>query len=111
MKEASLWSEHNPLSLSGVANQPCVYCVKIDGIVVYVGSTRRFRSRFYEHKFRYGYWKNIILPWCDISLGQELSVKIKKSVRYGDWAMDEIRLIRKLRPVFNVAHKNPRVTL
>ena len=105
-----LWSEHNPLSLSKVNNDPCVYCVKIDGIVVYVGSTRRFRSRFYEHKFRYSYGKTVILPWCEINVGQTLTVKIKQSRKYGDWAMDEIRLIRKLKPIYNKAHKNPRIT-
>lgn len=106
----SKWSEHNPLPTCNLNNNPCVYCVKIDGKIVYVGSTRRLRSRFYEHKFRYGYGKEIILPWRDVEYDQALSIKIKKSTRYGDWAMDEMRLIKRLKPIYNIQHKNPRVS-
>jgi hypothetical protein len=31
-------------------------------------------------------------------------VKVKQSRRYGDWAMDEIRLICRLGPKFNRQH-------
>lgn len=108
---ATNWIEHDPLSLkySGVRNDPCVYCVQIDGITVYVGSTRQFRTRFCEHKFRNGYENNIHLPWCSIANTHKLTVKVGFTKRYGDWVMRELRLIRRLKPDFNIAHKSPRI--
>ena len=97
------------MHLADSPNVPCVYCVKLNDEIVYVGSTRRFRTRFYEHKFRYGYAKDVILPWAEISINDTLSVKVSLSKKYGDWAMRELRLIKRLRPIFNIAHKNPRV--
>lgn len=35
-------------------------------------------------------------------------LKIKRSRRRGDWAMQEIRLIHRLRPEFNSQHKGRR---
>ncbi len=108
---ATNWIEYDPLSLlySGVSNSPCVYCVQIDGITVYVGSTRRFRSRFYEHKFRHGYANNIHLPWCSVDSKTKVCVKVGYTKKYGDWAMRELRLIKKLKPIYNIAHKSPRI--
>jgi excinuclease UvrABC nuclease subunit len=105
------WIEYDPLRLESAKNDPCVYCVKINGAVVYVGSTRRFRTRFYEHRIRCGYAKNIILPWGEVNHDAELSVKVSFSKKYGDWAMRELRLIKRLEPKFNIAHKNSKVCL
>lgn len=83
---------------------PAVYLIQIDGITVYVGQSLRLRGRIYSHKFRYGYGKNIILPWCDIDLPSEITLKYKVSKVVGDWAMWEIRLIHKLKPIYNRAY-------
>jgi hypothetical protein len=110
-KMATNWIEYDPLRIrySGIRNDPCVYCVQIDGITVYVGSTRQFRTRFSEHKFRYGYGRNIHLPWCTIADTKKITVKVGFTKQYGDWAMRELRLIRRLKPDFNIAHKFPRI--
>jgi excinuclease UvrABC nuclease subunit len=102
------WITGCPIACKNLPNTPSVYCLIINNRTVYVGSTRRLKSRFYEHKIRYGYFKNIHFPWCDIPDTSTVILKYKKSLTYGDWVMDEMRLIKKLKPIFNVAHKNPR---
>ena len=82
----------------------CVYAVYFDSDLVYIGSSVDVRNRFSEHKFRHGYGKNIITPWTDVPNYTRITLKIKRSKRRGDWAMDEIRLIYRLRPTFNRHH-------
>jgi predicted GIY-YIG superfamily endonuclease len=87
-------------------NSPCTYCLIVDGEVIYIGSTRRLKSRFYEHKIRYGFARNIILPWLTVPDTSKVVLKIKKTIKYGDWVMDEMRLIKKLQPKYNLMHKS-----
>lgn len=83
----------------------CTYAVYFDDGLVYVGSSVDVRNRFSEHKIRHGYGKNIITPWGDVPNWTRITLKIKRSRRRGDWAMWEIRLIHRLRPLFNRQHK------
>jgi excinuclease UvrABC nuclease subunit len=105
---STLWKEYDPMSCHLLPDIPCVYCLKLNGLVVYVGSTIRLRSRFYEHKIQHGYAKNIVLPWLSVGNDTEITLKVKSSKKYGDWVMDEMRLIKKLSPIYNKMHKNPR---
>lgn len=89
-------------------NKPCVYAVYFDDDLVYIGQTNRLSNRFSGHAFRYGYGKNIITPWCDCSDNTRIDIKAKFSVRLGDWAMWEIRLIHRLQPKFNIHHRKSR---
>lgn len=82
-----------------------VYVVFFDGIAVYVGQSRNVANRFYDHSLRYGYAKNIHTPWCDLPSTTRVTVKVKRSRRYGDWAMDELRLIARIQPIYNSQHK------
>lgn len=96
------WSKYSWRDLSAMPRKPAVYAIYLDGDLCYVGQTVDLRNRFYEHKIRYGYGKNIILPWDDcVPDDTEITIKASLSVRYGDWAMRELRLIRRLRPRFN----------
>lgn len=82
-----------------------VYAIFFDGTLVYIGSSTDISNRFSEHKIRYGYGKNIITPWCDLPSSTQITIRVKRSVRRGDWAMHEIRLIHRLRPEFNRQHR------
>ena len=79
---------------------PGCYVVYLDGKVAYVGQTADISRRFLTgHRFRlsrYSSWINT--PW-----GRHVGVTIKVSysVKYGDWAMRELRLIRRLQPPQN----------
>jgi excinuclease UvrABC nuclease subunit len=82
-----------------------VYVLYIDNELVYVGQSVDICNRFSEHSIRYGYAQNIITPWGDYPSSARIQVKVKRSKRLGDWAMDEIRLIHRLQPRFNRQHK------
>jgi excinuclease UvrABC nuclease subunit len=71
------------------------YC---DGKAFYVGQTRSLFKRISSYKIRFSYGSGIITPW-----GVFMSVRVKYSVsrKYGDWAMRELRLIRRIQPEGN----------
>ena len=79
----------------------CCYVIYFNGALKYIGSTSNLRNRFSGHSIRYGYGKNLITPWGDFDLPIRLIVKYRPSNKYGDWLMQECRLIRRLQPVFN----------
>lgn len=95
------WTTYNPFKPVEIPACAGVYVVYFGEDPVYVGQSTNLRSRIYSYKFRYGYGKNIITPWGEISDGLRFVVKCKPSKRLGDWAMWEIRLIHKLKPIFN----------
>jgi hypothetical protein len=89
-------------------NRACVYAIYFDNELVYVGQSTSLSNRFSGHAFRYGYAKNIHTPWQDVSSSTKIDIKAKFSEKLGDWAMWEIRLIRRLKPLFNTHHRNKR---
>ena len=95
---------------SHLPNKPCVYALYFDGVLSYVGQTNGLSNRFSGHAIRYGYGQELITPWGDFPKTTKITVKAKFSERYGDWAMWEIRLIHRLKPVLNTHHKNKRRT-
>jgi len=105
----SKWKEYKLFpDKDKLPNKPCVYAVYFDGELVYVGQSSSLSNRFAGHAFRYGYAKNIHTPWVDISSKVKIEIKAKFSERLGDWAMWEIRLIRRLKPIYNTHHLNKR---
>jgi excinuclease UvrABC nuclease subunit len=79
---------------------PGVYAFVRAGRVVYVGQSTNLRKRLASYAYRWseGRWR--IDPRIDGCV-----VKVSRSRRYGDWLMREARLIRRLRPKYNVAGK------
>lgn len=86
-------------------SKPCVYAVYFDEQLVYIGQTNRLSNRFSGRRFRYSYANEIITPWCEVSGDTRITIKARFSERYGDWAMWEIRLINRIKPLFNTHHK------
>jgi excinuclease UvrABC nuclease subunit len=78
-----------------------VYAIFFDGELVYVGQSSDLGARLVRHRFQYGYAKNIHTPWGSFPDSIKLTAKVKLSRVVGDWAMWEIRLIRRLKPRFN----------
>jgi hypothetical protein len=82
-----------------------VYVIYVQGKPVYVGSSTDLFARVRSYELRHGYGRrNVHTPWGSIDEAGECFVKFKESQRLGDWAMDEIRLIARLSPVFNKQH-------
>ena len=78
-----------------------VYAIYIGGELVYVGQSVDVQNRFHGHNLRFGYSPCILTPWGEYPINTPITVKVKLSRRRGDWAMWEIRLIHRLRPIFN----------
>lgn len=74
------------------------YAVYLDGQLSYVGCAQNLRARLSTYRFREGYGGGWFTPWGQC---RSVRVKVRSSHRFGDWAMHEIRLIRRLRPMLN----------
>lgn len=68
---------------------PCCYVVYIHGSLAYVGQTENLKKRLAAH------FSKRFLP------AEGVTVKAKLPRRYGEWAMTELRLIKRLRPTLN----------
>lgn len=78
-------------------NVSACYAFYCDGQLVYVGSSLHLRNRMIEHRVvRNGdRWET---PW---GFFKSVIVKFRPSIKYGDWAMVELRLLRRLKPIGN----------
>jgi len=87
----NLWFEFDAFS---VPEWPGCYVIYIDGEMVYVGQTENAKMRFRTHRTK-GVLKGV--------LENRIRIKIKLGRRFGEWAMTEIRLIKRLLPKLNRA--------
>lgn len=92
----SRWSTYDCIPV--LPRAPGVYAIYLDGRLAYIGQTVDLRNRLAEHRLRDGYAKNVHTEWGTF---KTLVLKISLSRGYGDWAMRELRLIRRLRPWAN----------
>ncbi len=81
---------------------PHVYAIYVDGRLIYVGSSADLPNRMCQYAFKAtgdGQWS------CRVRnrriVAAEIYLMVKKSRKYGQWLMDEARLIRRLRPEMN----------
>jgi hypothetical protein len=92
-------------SAMGMPPLPGVYVVIVDGRVLYVGQSENIRTRVgSDHSIRCldGILKT---PWGDFPVRDKFQIKFKISRCLGDWAMWEVRLIKRLRPECNTKGK------
>lgn len=95
------WFGFDPMGLDGVPRAAGVYVIFIDGVAVYIGQSANIRGRLQQHRFTWGYDGELKTPWASFEYGRQLTGRAKISRRFGDWAMWELRLIRRLRPAYN----------
>lgn len=87
--------------LSRIDHAPGLYAVYIDGELVYVGQSVNLHLRFRRWGFcRRNHNGEHCTPWGLFAAGR-LKIKVAYSRKYGDWAMRELRLVRRLKPRFN----------
>ncbi len=67
---------------------PCCYCIYVGGALAYIGQTNNLRERILYHRAKRKFPTGFTL-------------KARFGERCGDWAMRELRLIRRLRPKMN----------
>lgn len=95
------WVAFDPIYPRSLPRAPGVYVISLDGVAVYVGQSADIRGRLGAHNIRPGYGGELITPWGSISPAPAIQGRAKISRRFGDWAMWELRLIRRLQPKFN----------
>jgi hypothetical protein len=69
-----------------------------DGRLLLIGQTSNLRIRMPQYDVRHGLCGEYFTPWGQFN---RLTLKIKVGRRFGEWAMRELRLIRRLRPSCN----------
>lgn len=79
----------------------CCYVFIFDNKWVYVGSTMNLKLRMRGYKLDFNYDSYVVTPW---GTAKSFVLKYKPSVWHGDWAMHELRLIKKLQPRLNATH-------
>ena len=78
---------------------PACYVVYVDGFVAYIGQTYDLRTRLKNYKFSGAEYRGLFnTPW---GCGHNLIVKARFGDRHGDWAMRELRLLKRLKPPGN----------
>lgn len=109
---ATRWQEIDCcISAFGYADipaEPGVYVILCGEDVLYVGQSKNLRVRIPHHRISRGYAKNIRTPWGEYQDNPPIRCKVKTSRRLGDWALLEIRLIHRLRPLFNSTYQPKR---
>lgn len=93
------WRRFNPRDSTTLPKGAGVYVVHLHGRAIYIGSSTTLSHRYRQHihGLRYSEEKN----WPAI---MGLKGKYFSSKKFGDWAMIELRLVRRLRPDFNTRH-------
>lgn len=79
-------------------NAPCCYALYVFGELIYIGSTDNIRKRMSGHRSDHSEW-----------FGFPVVLKVRFPKRFGEWAMTEIRLIRRLKPRLNKLGVNTRL--
>ncbi len=93
------WVKFDPIESWTLPSLPCCYVFYLDGIPSYVGQSNNLKRRILNHFLEpMRYSARIETPWGNF---REVFIKCKFPKKYGEWAMLELRLIRKLRPKFN----------
>lgn len=90
-------SEHN----NGFPAVPGCYAIYLDGELAYIGQSGNISSRLSSYRIHIDLFGD--KTWaCSFGNYDAIRVKWKPSRRYGEWLMREARLIRRLRPRFNI---------
>lgn len=79
-------------------NSPGCYVIYLDGLLSYIGQSSNIRKRFQNYQIRQGYSSLIFTPWGQF---ESVITKVHFGDKYGDWAMRELRLIKRLQPQLN----------
>lgn len=84
----------------------CVYAFYINDELVYIGSTVNLKKRMNGYHFR-EIGNETLTPWRRrFGANLKIEVKYKGSKIYGYWLMLEARLIKRIKPRFNILLKN-----
>lgn len=94
------WSVYDFDESWDIPEGPGVYVIFGDGKLLYIGQSRFVNRRLKNYDINWPRYSSAYIrtPWGDFD---RVIVKIRRSAMFGDWAMMELRLIRRLKPPFN----------
>lgn len=78
--------------LAELPDRPCCYAIYEWGELVYIGKTVNLKSRISMHQRR------LRVDWRTPGA---VTIKYRLPKKYGEWAMAELRLLARLKPVLN----------
>lgn len=91
----SRWKQLSVKFASRLTSKPCVYVISLNGRIEYVGKTDNLYMRVHGHR-----------TYTGLDFRQDgIVVKYSVDRRFGEHLMREVRLIAKLNPPLNKAHK------
>lgn len=100
------WHLFDPFTGAGLPRAPGVYVFFFDGRPVYIGSSNNLQGRLWQHRFEYArVSSDQHTPWGFQPGYTVITGKLRVSFRYGEWAMTELRLIKRLQPRYNIHHR------
>ena len=89
---------HSTSAIKKAPAAPGCYAIYLDGTLVYIGQSTNVAKRILSYRLNYSWGGSVVTPW---GYCEDLFIKYRPSLRYGDWAMVELRLIKRIQPVFN----------
>ena len=84
-----------------IAPIPGCYVIYGDDEILYIGQAMDVKKRIKSHGIYSRYTESFFTPWGQYG---RVKIKIHYGVKYGDWAMRELRLIRRLQPKCNCVY-------
>lgn len=99
------WAVLDPLRPFTWPRVAGVYVIYFDERIIYIGQSSDVAARMLRHNLQYGYARNVRTPWGDVPDSVCITAKVKRSRVLGDWAMWELRLIQRLKPIGNRSMK------
>jgi hypothetical protein len=82
------------------------YVVYCDGQLAYIGQAEtNVKKRMQSYKINYGYSNTIYTPWGGCS---SVQIKVRSPKRFGEWAMTELRLIKRTSAQAQLCRKHPK---
>ncbi len=81
---------------------PGVYAIYYGSNLVYIGSSRHVQRRIAEHSViltQQGIFADFIIRG---NPNHRVKIKVSYSKKYGEWLMREARLLKRLKPLFNL---------
>lgn len=90
------WRYHSFIfGLQGIESRGATYVFYCDGVVTYIGQSGNVKKRIGQYSIRMEDHGLIVTPW---GVFRSVVVKVRYGRRFGEWAMRELRLIRRLQP-------------
>lgn len=101
----SRWKKYTPALYECDEMPPAggVYVIFLDGELAYIGQSTNLSKRMKAYGVRATLGGSV---QSTFGLYKDITIKFREGKQYGEWAMAELRLLRRLNPRLNKRHCN-----